>query len=126
MTMYEELLSEYDNDLYIEEADTTIEGLYADGCIRIRKNEPENRKVCLLAEELGHHCMGCDDILDQSNIENQKQEYKARRWAFKKLVPLSDIMDAVLLGYTAVYEISDYLDLDEEFIRDCLIYYGFL
>jgi hypothetical protein len=124
--MYEELLSEYDNNLCIEEADMTIEGLYADGCIRIRKNEPVNRKACLLAEELGHHYMGCDDILDQSTLENQKQEYKARRWAFKKLVPLSDIMDAVLLGYTATYEIADYLDLDEEFIRDCLKYYGFL
>jgi len=126
MTPYEDLLSEYDY-LAVEEAKLEqYEGLYSNGCIWIKKDEPENRKCCLLAEEIGHYCLTVGDILDQKKIESQKQELKARKWAFEKLLPICNIMFAIEKGYTTPYDMAEYFNLDEQFVRDCLKYYSFL
>ena len=46
--------------------------------IAIQKELSETEKKCVLAEELGHHYTSSGNILDQSNVENRKQELLAR------------------------------------------------
>ena len=125
MTKYEELIGEYEQ-LIIEERPMENEGLYADGCVWINKNMSANKKACILAEEIGHYETTSGDILDQTNTGNRKQELIARKWAYNKVVPEEKISEAISEGYTEVWEIADHLDVDEQFLKDALQYYGYL
>lgn len=126
MTKYEELLAEYEEELFIQERPMKNDGLYADGCAWINANKSSSSKRCILAEEVGHYKTTGGDILDQTSIENQRQELRARRWAYNKLLPLNDIIRAVKSGHTEIWDMADYLDVDEIFLRDALKYYGLL
>ena len=125
MTKYEELIGEYEH-LIIEERPMVNDGLYADGCVWIKKDMPTNRKACVLAEEVGHYETSSGDILDQTDTGNRKQELTARKWAYNKVVPEEKISEAISAGYTEVWEIADHLDVDEKFLIEALKYYGIL
>lgn len=125
MTKYEELIGEYEH-LIIEERPMINDGLYADGCVWINQDMPSNRKACVLAEEVGHYETSSGNILDQTNTGNRKQELTARKWAYNKVVPEEKISEAISAGYTEVWEIADHLDVDEQFLREALKYYGIL
>lgn len=128
MTKFERLLCEaemngvrvYDFDL----GDGDFDGLYVDGNIALSdKMETSVRRACVLAEELGHHYMTVGDILDQNDIGNRKQERKARAWAYEKMIPLSSIKRAIEKGYYETWEIAEYLDVDEKFLREAIKHY---
>lgn len=123
MTKYEMLLSEYDDTLDISEHEMQNKGLYSDDCVWINKDLSEREKACILAEEIGHYHTSSGDILDQSDIRNVKQEQAARVWAYKKLIPESEIWRAFEEGYTEIYEIAEFLDVDEQFLRESLEHY---
>lgn len=115
--MYEKLMLEYDKKVEIYEVDMNIKGLYADGIIAISKRLGSSiEKVCILAEELGHYHTSAGDILDQSKIENRKQEKRARNWAYEKLVPLARIVQAYKSGVSNRYEMAEFLEVTEEFL----------
>lgn len=126
MTNYEKLIAEYDNKLDISERKMKNKGLYADNCIWINKDMKDDEKTCILAEEIGHYHTSTGDILDQSNIENYKQEYIARKWAYEKIVPIENIIFAITDGHSEIWDMAEYLDVNEIFLREALIYYGFL
>lgn len=125
MTKYEALMAKYGH-LIIEEHPMENSGLYADGCIWINEDLATDEKYCTLAEEIGHHMMTAGDILDQTDPRNRKQELIARRWAYCELVPREAIETAFCNGYTEPWEIAEYLSVDERFLRDALLYYGYL
>ena len=94
-----------------------IKGLYIDNIIAINKSvKTIAEKNCILAEELGHYHTTVGDILDQSKIENRKQEYKARRWAIKRLIRVEQFIDAFNAGVRNRVELADFLDVTEEFV----------
>lgn len=126
MTMYENLLSEYEQKVCIEERPMKNDGLYCDGFVWLNKYLSENRKLCILAEELGHHETTVGNILDQKNLNNAKQEHIARVWAYNKLLSIARIIDAVSHGHTDIWDMADYLGVDEGFLRDYLKYLGLL
>ena len=126
MTAYEALTAEYDYLIIKEKRLNKHGGLYSNKCIWLKKSESEKRKVCLLAEEIGHHLCTVGNILDQTKIINQKQEHKARAWAFRKLLPYDDIVFALKYGYRTTYDLAEHFGLDEEFVKDCLRYYRFI
>ena len=66
MTKYEELLAEYEEEIFIQERPMKNDGLYADGCAWINANKSSSSKRCILAEEVGHYKTTVGDILDQS------------------------------------------------------------
>ena len=123
MTKYEELLAEYEEELFIQERPMKNDGLYADGCAWINANKSSSSKRCILAEEVGHYKTTVGDILDQTSIENQRQELRARRWAYNKILPPELIQFAFADGHTEIWDIAEYLDVDEKFLREALIYY---
>lgn len=127
MLKYEKIIEEYDEELIIEErADIHLDGLYADGCVWIRKDMTSARKAAVLAEEIGHHMTSVGDILDQDDISNAKQEYRARSWAHEKMIPFEKIIEAFQAKHGTPHEMAEYLDVDEEFLREYLERMGML
>lgn len=88
--------------------------------IAIQRGLSETEKKCVLAEELGHHYTTSGDILDQSVVENRKQELLARTWAYNKLIGLLGIVDAYKAGCRNLSEMADHLDVTEEFLDEAL------
>lgn len=129
MTEYEKLLDNAtkDNVTVIENypfESNRFKGLYCDGVVALSKSiETDAEKACILAEELGHHYTAVGDILDQSTIENRKQEMRGRIVAYNKLVGLRGIVDAYLHHCQSLFETAEYLGVTEEFLNDCIDYY---
>ncbi|MGG3282766.1 ImmA/IrrE family metallo-endopeptidase [Paenibacillus solani] len=96
----------------------TLKGLYSDNIICIDK-DLENciEKVCILAEEIGHHHTSTGDILNQQDVRNRKQELRARQWAYEKLIPLSAIVEVRQAKVNGRHEIADFLGVTEEFLQ---------
>ncbi|MDR5583397.1 helix-turn-helix transcriptional regulator [Paenibacillus larvae] len=63
------------------------------------------------------------NITDQSNLCKRKQELTGRRWGYRKLIPLSAIVQAHKACLRNRYEIADYLGVTEEFLQDAIDYY---
>ncbi len=124
MTKYEELLAEYEHLDIQEKKGMLNEGLYSDGHIWIKEDLPSSKKYCVLAEEIGHYETSIGDILDQRDLNSYKQECTARTWAYKKILPIDQILAALAKGYTQPHDIAEYLDVDEAFLRACLERYG--
>ena len=129
MNTYEELQDEACND-GIEIIDNyafkseRLSGLYCDSTIALSKTLKKTaEKKCVLAEELGHHYTATGNILDQSTVENRKQELRGRIVAYNKLVGLRGIVDAYLHHCQSISESAEYLEVTEEFLIDSLNYY---
>ena len=78
---------------------------------------------CILAEELGHHYTSNGDITRAKDIRHLKQEKIARRWSYKKLVNLRDIIAAFNSGARNRYEMAEYLRVTENFLEEALSNY---
>lgn len=129
MNKYEELLNDADksNVTVTDRFDlsgTRFNGLYCDGTIALNKDlYIESEKVCVLAEELGHHYTTVGDIMNQTDVSNRKQERRARIWAYHKLLSLNDLIDSYKCGCRNQFEIADHLEVTEAFLMDCISYY---
>ncbi|MDD6217589.1 MAG: ImmA/IrrE family metallo-endopeptidase [Roseburia sp.] len=129
MTKYEALLNDAERE-NVEVVETThfsgtrIKGLYLDNHIAISKDlKTEHEKICVLAEELGHHETATGDIIDQSTVENRKQEMRGRIIAYNRLVGLRGIVNAYNHHCQGLSEVAEFLGVTEEFLNDALSYY---
>lgn len=91
--------------------------------IAIKRNMTETEKKCVMAEELGHFYTGSGDILNQSFVNNRKQELYGRIHAYNRLVGLIGIINAYNHHCKNLYEAADYLDVTNEFLSDSIEYY---
>lgn len=126
---YEALLNEaYEKGLVVREKPLQAhDGRIKGNRVAIRSSiETSAKKCCVLAEELGHYEVNVGDILDQSDTNNRRQERAARRRAYEKLLPVENILFAARDGHKELWDMAEYLDVDEEFLRDALKYYGML
>ena len=126
--VYEDLLDEalVDGLAVKEKPLVAYDGLIFGDKIAIKKDMTTAKKACVLAEELGHYHTTVGNILDQSNIENQRQEFRARVWAFEKILSIDKILEAASKGHTEPHTMAEYLDVDEEFLREYLAWQGIL
>lgn len=124
---YESLLieSEIDNIIIVEKNfKSNAKGLCKGNKIGISlKLSTDKDKACVLAEELGHYYTTYGNILDQSKVPNRKQELRARRWGYEKLITLSNLISAFEHGARTKYEISEFLNVTEEFFNETLSHY---
>lgn len=125
---YENLLDEaFQNDIYvIENADfkSKSDGLINGDVIGINKKiRSLKKRACVLAEELGHYYTTVGDIIPFSD-ENQKQELRARVWAYDKLVGLTGIIQCYKSCCRNRYEMAELLDVTEGFLQEALDYYS--
>lgn len=120
---YEQLLTAADrNDLVVKEHPLTDhDGLLKGKRIAIRKDiETQAEKSCVLAEELGHHYTTAGDILDQTDVMNQKQEYRARLYGYNLKIGLTGLIRAYEAGCRNLYEMADFLDATEEYLKEAI------
>ena len=125
MNNYEELLNEAaaSDITVIENADfkSQSHGLIYGDVIGLNKNIKTNtERGCILAEELGHYYTSTGDIIDQTDVSNRKQEHRARMWAYAKLLPLQFFVLAFKHGCRSIHDTAEFLDVSEEFLRECV------
>lgn len=124
---YEALIKKAENqniEVFERRMSSSLKGLYGDNVVWINANiETEAEKICILAEELGHHYTTSGDILDQKNISNKQQEQRARAWAYMHLIPLEKLVEAYRTGIQNRNELADFLDVPEYFIEAAIIFY---
>lgn len=98
-----------------------IKGLYCDGVVALSTQiETSKERVCILAEELGHHYTSVGNIIDLSDIQNRKQERHARLWGYNDRIGLRGLINAYEKGCKSRYEIADYLEVTEEFLEEAI------
>ncbi len=119
---YETLLKEADSQCLVvkEKPLRANNGRIKGKRIAIKKDLTTTEKACVLAEELGHHYTTVGNILDQSKVENRKQERRARIWAYKKAFDLIDLISAYKYGCRNRYEISERLGVTEQFLEEAI------
>lgn len=128
MTLYEQLLEEaYQEGIIVKEVslNSNADGLYMNNKIAINNKIPtSNQKSCILAEELGHHYTTVGNILDTNNIDNNKQELKARQVAYNKIASIESIANISFKNnITDLYELADITNISYEFLTESLEYY---
>jgi len=124
--LYEILLKEADNlGLIVKEKPLkAYKGRIKGNKIAIKKDlEGYAEKACVLAEELGHYYTTVGNILDQTRIENRKQERKARAWAYERLVSLNSLIEASKHYIRNRFELAEFLGVSERFIDEAIQYY---
>lgn len=120
---YEQLLTTADqNGLLVKEKKLAKhDGLLKGKRIAIRKDiETQAEKSCVLAEELGHHYTSSGDILDQDSIMKQKQEYRARLYGYNLKIGLTGLIRAYEAECRNLYEMADFLDSTEEYLKKAI------
>ncbi|WP_418539720.1 ImmA/IrrE family metallo-endopeptidase [Massilistercora timonensis] len=106
-------------DYYLGE--DNLKGYYTDGNVAINTCvDTTAERMCVLAEELGHHHTSVGNILDMSDSGNRKQERQARLWGFNKLIGLTGLVRAYEAGCRNGYEIAEYLEVTEECLTECI------
>lgn len=125
---YEELLEESTiNNVYVienAEFQSKADGLINGNVIGISKEVRTRRKrTCILAEELGHYHTTVGDITYQSTASDQRQERRARGWAYNRLIGLTGIVNSYKHGCCSLSDTADYLDVTEEFLLEAIQYY---
>lgn len=126
MTKYEQLVNEaYQGGLTVKEKPLkSSDGRILNDRIAIRESLSNSAaKACVLAEELGHYYTTAGDIIDQHDATNRKQENVARQWAYKKILPIENILFALQDGHTDIWDMAEYLDVDEAFLKNYFIFF---
>lgn len=128
MTSYEELLqTAYNQGIQVidYEFEGNMSGYYCNNVIFIDKNaQDDQERKCILVEELGHHFTAVGDLTGEDTIEKCKQEQLGRRWGFDTILPIDEIVDAVIDGCDNFYSIAEYLDITTEYLHEALRYYS--
>lgn len=120
---YEELLIQSDSkDIQVKEVPLREDdGRINGNRIGIRKDIPtQAEKSCVLAEELGHYHTTYGDILDLDNVQNRKQELRARMWGYDRLIGLKGIIQTYKRGCRNPAEMAEELDVTEEYLLEAL------
>ena len=126
MNSYEILLSEAsENGLVVKEKPLKYNnGRIKGSRVAIRQDLSTSiEKACVLAEELGHHYTTYGNILDQSDASNRKQELRARAWSYNKQIGLLGLIRAYEHGCRNRFEVAEFLEVTEEVLEECLIFY---
>ena len=124
---YEQLLTTADQNGLLVKEKTLVQhdGLLRGKRIAIRKDiETQAEKSCVLAEEIGHHCTSSGNILDQTDVMNQKQEYRARLYGYNLKIGLTGLIRAYEAGCRDLYEMADFLDATEEYLKEAIQCYS--
>ena len=100
---------------------TGHDGLIRGSRIAIRKDiETQAEKSCVLAEEIGHYRTSSGNILNQNKVESRKQEYRARLYGYNLKIGLAGLIRAYEAGCGNLYEMAEYLDATEEYLKEAI------
>lgn len=91
------------NGVYVQESN-------GESYIFVSPKLTSGEKLSLLGHEAGHHYSNLTGM-------DSKDEVRANRWASLQLLKIQDLISAIKRGCRSYYELSEYLSLDEEFLR---------
>lgn len=78
-----------------------------------------------LAHELGH-CETGAFYYGYSPLQLREQcEFRANLWAIKKLIPKDELQKAVKNGIIELWDLAEYFDVSEDFIKKAIEYYRY-
>lgn len=76
-----------------------------------------------LGHELGH-CLTESFYTDSSpKYVKQKRENQANKWAIQHLISLEELNEAVQQGHTEMWDLAEYFNVDEDFMRMAVCWY---
>ena len=76
-----------------------------------------------LSHELGHCLTGSFYNRYAPQDLRQKHENRADKWAIRKLIPATELDDAVAAGHTQLWDLADYFGVTEAFMRKAVSLY---
>ncbi len=76
-----------------------------------------------LSHELGHCVTGSFYNIHAAVECRQRHENRADKWAIRTLIPVDALDEAVAQGCTEVWQLADYFQVTEDFIRKTVCYY---
>ena len=85
------------------------------------------RSTAMLKECLAHECGHCATGATHHLVSEwdlvSRHEYKANRWAMEQFLPFEDLRTAVQAGLTEPWQLAEYFDVPERFVRKALYHY---
>lgn len=78
-----------------------------------------------LAHELGHCVTGAFYNIFSPYDLRQRHENRADKWAIKKLIPEDELNEAVAQGYTEIWELAEFFNVTEDFMRKAISLYEY-
>lgn len=91
--------------------------------IDVDKLENSTEEKMCLAHELGHCELGAFYNIFSSFDLKSRQEYKANKWAVKKLIPFEELQEAFENGYTEIWELAELFEVSEQFVHTAIDIY---
>ncbi len=85
------------------------------------RNHTEEKVI--LAHELGHHFKNSFYDISSTFELRERQENRADRWAIENLVPFEELKKAIDSGHTEIYDLAEYFDVTEDFMRNAIYTY---
>ena len=79
------------------------------------------RGVCI--HELGHVATGALHKVDSPYELVERSEYRAKRWTAEQFLTKESFQEAFRLGYTELWQLSEYFDLPERDVQAALAYW---
>lgn len=79
------------------------------------------RGICY--HELGHVATGALHKVDSPFECVERSEYRANRWAAENYLNEEAFREAFRLGYTELWQLSEYFDLPESDVQTALLYW---
>lgn len=128
MNSMERLMAEFDNRLtfiFDDNMPNGLHGLIVNDTVYLNSNLPFNRVVATLAEEIGHYKTGIPtDVTDLSIRFNHKEEIKARRWSYKKILPYRNLEKFIKNKHCVEsYEIAEEFEIPEDIVEEVVEMY---
>ena len=76
-----------------------------------------------LSHELGHCCTGSFYNIYASRDLRERHENRADKWAIRRLIPVSDLDDAIAAGHPELWDLADHFGVTETFLKKAICLY---
>ena len=88
-----------------------------------RSSMTEAQERTQLAHEIGHCETGSFYSRYVKVDSRQRHENRADKWAIHRLIPSDRLNEAVSQGHTEIWELAEYFEVTEDFMRKAVCYY---
>lgn len=82
-----------------------------------------SEEIVCIAHEAGHIATGSTHAVCSAFDVVARHECRANRWAIKKLIQKDELDAAVQRGYTELWELAEYFNVTEDFMKLAIEYY---
>lgn len=81
------------------------------------------QETVVVAHEGGHIATGATHRVDSPYDLIERHEYKADKWAVKKLITADDLDDAVASGCTSIWSLAEHFNVTIDFMRKAVCWH---